>query len=198
MGYRRRSRKPATTSGGTSATGWPACQAEHHSGGLRPSARADSLSFRAGRPHAQPVFAFTRYALQHPTPWGWGLGAPPPRRGTLLRAPCRGTVDGFASTSCSRVPRLRQGCGALPPMSNRSLGRPIPRGRGIWPWLPPARRRGLLVAELDARPPALRAPGRVERCASTAAMASAWPASQGRPPCLHSRPRGWLFVVRSR
>jgi hypothetical protein len=49
------------------------------------------------------------------------------------------------------------------------------QARAIWTRPPLARRRGLLVVELDARPPASRAPSRVESCASTAAMATVWP-----------------------
>lgn len=86
------------------------------------SARADSLAFRAGRPHALTAFAFTRYALQRgrlpPTPWGhprrggaprsgpawtavrWSASLPPPDRGAPLRL------------GCGLRPHFRPGAGA--------------------------------------------------------------------------------------
>lgn len=54
-------------------------------------------------------------------------------------------------------PLAAWGAGSAP-IFDRVLGHPISRGREIQKRLPRARRHGLLVVELDARPPALRAP----------------------------------------
>lgn len=53
--------------------------------GATQAAKAASHVFRAGRPPALSSFAFTRYALQHPTPWWVEFGGTPtPRRGLVV------------------------------------------------------------------------------------------------------------------
>jgi len=102
----------------------PACHPEHRLSCLRQSARADSSSSRAGRPRTLAACAFTRYALQRPTPWGWVSGAPPPKAGhPAARPPERGYgVRAMPATSSPGCPAF-VGVRALPPFSTVAWGR---------------------------------------------------------------------------
>lgn len=158
---------PATTPYGLR----PACHSEHRSGALRASARADSLSFRPGRPHALTAFAFTRLRRSSGAGSAYPLGAPRLKRGTPLRAPLDGgTVSGEAVHLFQPGAPLRWGAGSAPTFDRR-LGATISAGAEIQKRLPRARRRGLLVPGLDGQTPTSWAPAAIERGASMAALA---------------------------
>lgn len=169
MRFRACGREPAETALRPFGPAW---YPTHRKGSLRSAARAAAPSLAAGRGHGLAPFAF-RLAAPAGAGSAYPLGAPPLKRGTPLSqsldGPDRRTLCARLET---RVPRFARGCGVSPPMADRALGRPIPRGRGIRPRLPPAPRRGLVVCRLDADTPTPWAPMR-SSAALRPAMASA-------------------------
>lgn len=82
----------------------PAWYPTHRKGSLRSAARAAAPSLAAGRGHGLAPFAF-RLAAPAGAGSAYPLGAPPPRRGTPLRAPLNGgTVAGKRPPLAPRCP----------------------------------------------------------------------------------------------
>lgn len=170
----------------------PARYPTHRKGSLRSAARAAAPSLAAGRGHGLASFAFRLAAPAGPGS-AYPLGAPPPRRGTPLRAPLDGgTVSGEAVHLFQPGAPLRWGAGSAPTFDRR-LGATISARAEIQKRLPRARRRGLLVPGLDGQTPTSWAPA-----ASSAVLRwlpwPCWPASQGRPISMPRGHRNGLLI----
>lgn len=175
----------------------PARHSEHRSGALRASARADSLSFRPGRPHALTAFALTPYGLRRPSPAGWVLGAPPARPGHPAPHPPWTGGRCPADTLRTEVPRTASGVRGFAPQTRPS------RGRLYFGW---GRNSGLAPPRSSARPPRAPAgrrhthfvgpgPGRALSLTTMATASLTLASLAARPNPMPSRASNWAVVI---